>query len=136
VADSVLLIDVAGTSEPELCTLLVRCGFSIRCVDGVDAAIAILAKQVPSLAIINIGSAESGEADHALRILAGIPVVVVCAGGDADLIIRWLEAGADTVLVSPLSRRVLGARINAVLGWHSGSARRAAGGVALPAASR
>lgn len=116
--------------------MLVRCGFAVRCVQSIDAAVDMLAKQDPSLAIINIGSANSGEADHALRILASIPVVVVCAGGDADLIIRWLEAGADTVLVRPLSRRELGARIKAVLGWHSGSARRAAGSVALPAASR
>ena len=67
-AERVLLIETAGTSEFELCTMLVRCGFSVRCVEGIDAAISILAKQATSLAIINLRSSESVEADHALRI--------------------------------------------------------------------
>ena len=136
--DRVLLLDVAGSreAEPELVALLVRCGFSVRCARDIDAAIIMLSEHAPSLAVINIGSAESVDADHALRILAGVPVVVVCSGHDADLIVRWLEAGADTVLVSPLSRRELGARIKAVLGWHSSSARGAAGSRMSPVAPR
>ena len=136
--DRVLLLDVAGSreAEPELGALLARCGFSVRCAGDIDAAIVMLSEHAPSLAVINIGSANLVDADHALRILAGVPVVVVCSGHDADLIVRWLEAGADTVLVRPLSRRELGARIKAVLGWRSSSARGAAGQSPLPAAPR
>ncbi len=138
--DRVQLLDVAGTPErkleSELDSLLASCVFSVRCAGDIDAAIVMLGEHAPSLAVINIGSANLVDADHALRILAGVPVVVVCSGHDADLIVRWLEAGADTVLVGPLSRRELDARIKAVLGWHSSSARGAAGSSMSPAAPR
>ncbi len=136
--DRVLLLNVAGSrdTEPDLSALLAHCGFSVRSARDIDAAIIILSEHAPSLAVINVGSAESVDADHALRILAGVPVVVVCSGHYAYLSVRWLEAGADTVLVSPLSRRELGARIKAVLGWHSSSARGAAGARTQPVAPR
>ena len=134
----VLLLDVAGSqkAEPELDVLLVRCGFHVRSATSIDSAIRMLSEHAPALVVINVGSAESVDADHALRILAGVPVVVVCSGHDAELIVRWLEAGADTALVSPLSRRELNARINAVLGWHSVSARGATGSRMSPVAPR
>ncbi len=132
----VLLLDIADSSEPELGALLVRCGFSVRGASEFENVTALLGEYAPALVVINVGSARSVEADQALHAIAGVPVVVVCAGHDADLIVRWLEAGADTVLVSPLSRRELGARIKAVLGWRSGSARGAAGQSPLPAAPR
>lgn len=138
-SDRVLLLDVASAqeTEPELGELLVHCGFVVRRAADEDTAIAMLSEHAPALAVINVGSTVAVDADHVLRILAGVPVVVVCTGHDADLIVRWLEAGADTVLVSPLSRRELGARVNAVLGWHSGSARGAAGRTRMsPAAPR
>jgi DNA-binding response OmpR family regulator len=131
----VLLVDV-GATEPELGGLLVRCGFSVRGATDVDDAAGLLGDHAPSLVVVNVGSAGSVDAERALHLFAGVPVVVVCAGHDADLIVRWLEAGADTVLVAPISRRELGARIKAVLGWHSSSARGAAGWSPLPAAPR
>ena len=130
----VLLLDIADSSEPELGALLVRCGFSVRGASEFENVTALLREYAPALVVINVGSARSVEADQALQAIAGVPVVVVCAGHEADLIVRWLEAGADTVLVSPLSRRELGARIKAVLGWRSSSARGAAGQSPLPAA--
>lgn len=130
----VLLFDVAGTSDPELGGLLVRCGFAVRGADAFDDARALLEEHAPSLVVINVGRTAAFDAARALQVVAGVPVVVVCAGHDPDLIVRWLEAGADTVLVGPVSRRELGARIKAVLGWHSGSARGAAGSTPLPAA--
>ena len=132
----VLLLDIADSSEPQLGSLLVRCGFSVRGANEFENVTALMREYAPALVVINVGSARSIEADQALRAVAGVPVVVVCAGHDADLIVRRLEAGADTVLVSPLSRRELGARIKAVLGWRSGSARGAAGQSPLPAAPR
>ncbi len=132
----VLLLEIAGSTEPELGALLVRCGFSVRGASEFENVTALLGEYAPALVVINVGSARPVEADQALHAIAGVPVVVVCAGHDANLIVQWLEAGADTVLVSPLSRRELGARIKAVLGWRSGSARGAAGQSPLPAAPR
>lgn len=136
-SDRILLLNAGDVAveEPELGELLVHCGYSVRRAADVDAAITMLGEIAPSLAVINVGSAVTVDADHVLHILAGVPVVVVCSGHDADLIVRWLEAGADTVLVGPLSRRELGARINAVLGWHSGSVRGAAGGTRMSTAA-
>ena len=76
--DRVLLLDLAGSpdTEPELGSLLASSGFSVRCADDIDAAIVMLAEHAPSLAVINIGSADLVDADHALRILAASEVPI------------------------------------------------------------
>ena len=119
--EHILLLDTAHVPGAKLGGQLAQCGFRVRTGGDIDVAAGLLREHSPAVVVIHVGSALTLDANHAIRRLSGVPVVVVCAEHDSDLVVRWLEAGADTVLIGPLSRRELGARIRAVLGWHGGS---------------
>jgi len=66
--------------------------------------------------VVYAGSRPAREYEDVLWTMEGAPLAVAIDTNDADLIIGWLEAGADTVLACPLSKRELAARVNAVMG--------------------
>lgn len=115
--NTILLLDVVDPPAAGLGMQLRQCGFPVQTTTDLDIADRLAGGGSLALAVVRI--ADSGQVDvlRALPVLAAVPVVVVCTAHGADLVVRCLDAGADNVLVEPLSRRELAARIRAALSW-------------------
>lgn len=117
----ILLLDIANEPEAGLGARLAQCGFRVQTASNIESAVRVLCKHSPALAVVQIGDATGVDLHRTLRMLSSVPIMVVCRQRDEDLIVRCLKAGADTVLVAPISRRELVARIGAVLSRSNGS---------------
>jgi len=118
VAQRVLLFESTAARDERLGLQLAQAGFVVqRASDDRGAA----PGAPPDLAVLRAEGQTDGWLSRSLGRLSGIPAVVICPAHDEDLIVGCLEAGADRVLVEPVSRRELAARLHAA----AGSARRA-----------
>ena len=123
-AELVLVVDIADAAAADLDGQLASCGFRVRSVRDFGAAAAILDRQAPAAVVIRAGERHAADYAGSLWTLAGAPLAVVIERPLAtaierdttELIVSWLDAGADTVLTCPLSKRELCARIRAVFG--------------------
>ncbi len=117
----VLVVDIAGSpggpaAETDIGEQLAACGFHVRAARDFESAAALLHRQRPDGVVVYAGSRRAREYEDVLWTMEGAPLAVAIDTNDADLVIGWLEAGADTVLACPLSKRELAARVNAVMG--------------------
>ncbi|MEJ7704382.1 MAG: response regulator transcription factor [Geodermatophilaceae bacterium] len=106
--------------EPKLRELirlyLERDGYSVVEADSGHAALAIVARDVLDLVILDLGLPDVPGED-VLRVLAReeVPVVILTARATEPDRVAGLRAGADDYLVKPFSPRELVARVEAVL---------------------
>jgi len=106
--------------EPKLRELirlyLERDGYSVVEADSGQAALAIVARDVLDLVILDLGLPDVPGED-VLRVLAReeVPVVILTARATEPDRVAGLRAGADDYLVKPFSPRELVARVEAVL---------------------
>ncbi len=115
-AEVVLVVDIADAPAADIDSQLASCGFRVRSVSDFGAAAAILDRQAPAAVVIHAGGRHAADYAGSLWALAGAPLAVAIERDDTELIVGWLDAGADTVLACPLSNRELRARIRAVFG--------------------
>ncbi len=115
-AELVLVVDISDAPAADLDGQLASCGFRVRSVRDFEAAAALLDQQAPAAVVIRAGERHAADYAGSLWTLAGAPLAVAIEGDDTELIVSWLDAGADTILACPLSKRELGARIRAVFG--------------------
>jgi DNA-binding response OmpR family regulator len=127
VAHHVLLVDLAQPNDASLPGRLVLSGFGLRTAAALTDAAGALRREPVSAALVRVGIPPEG-LEAGLAGLAGVPVLALCAARDSDLAVRLLEAGADTVLTAPVSRRELAARLHALLRYRNG----APNGVGMP----
>ncbi len=115
-AGTILVVD----DEPKLRELirlyLERDGYSVVEADSGHAALAIVARDVLDLVILDLGLPDVPGED-VLRVLAReeVPVVILTARATEPDRVAGLRAGADDYLVKPFSPRELIARVEAVL---------------------
>jgi len=115
-ASTILVVD----DEPKLRELirlyLERDGYSVVEADSGHAALAIVARDVLDLVILDLGLPDVPGED-VLRVLAReeVPVVILTARATEPDRVAGLRAGADDYLVKPFSPRELVARVEAVL---------------------
>lgn len=115
-AGTILVVD----DEPklrELIRLYLECdGYSVVEADSGQAALAIVARDVFDLVILDLGLPDVPGED-VLRVLAReeVPVVILTARATEPDRVAGLRAGADDYLVKPFSPRELVARVKAVL---------------------
>ena len=119
-AHHVLLVDLAQPNDASLPGRLVLSGFGVRAAADLADAARSARREAVSAALLRVG-APPEDLEEGLAGLAGVPVLALCAARDSDLAIRLLEAGADTVLSAPVSRRELAARLHALLRYQNGS---------------
>lgn len=106
--------------EPKLRELirlyLERDGYTVVEADSGHAALAIVARDVLDLVILDLGLPDVPGED-VLRVLAReeVPVVILTARATEPDRVAGLRAGADDYLVKPFSPRELVARVEAVL---------------------
>ena len=110
-----VLVAASGQPCAELSTRLAQCGFGVQVAAGLDAAARVLGEAQPALIVVCAEAAAAPDACRLLRALSPAPIAVVCTRHDEELVVHSLRAGADSVLLLPLSRRELAARLNALL---------------------
>ncbi len=117
--NKMFLLDVSNAAGSDLSAQLARCGFVVQVIGEIDGALGPIRESAAEVAIIRTGETGAVELCRSLQRLTSSPVVVICRRREERLVVRYLEAGADSVLVAPLSRRELAARIGVVLGRRS-----------------
>src|SRR5690606_31805710 len=87
--------------------MLERGGFSVLKAKDADSALAVLAKDLPDLIILDVMMPGMNGIDLCALIrsraeTAHIPILILSARGDADSIMKGMEAGADDYLPKPI----------------------------------
>lgn len=100
--------------------MLERGGFSVLKAKDADSALAVLAKDLPDLIILDVMMPGMNGIDLCALIrsraeTAHIPILILSARGDADSIMKGMEAGADDYLPKPILHHDLVAKVRNML---------------------
>ena len=84
-----------------------------KAIEGLELAV----KDHPDLVVMDLGlpDVDGTELLRMIRAVSEVPVVVITARGEDDVVVSTLDAGADDYLVKPFSVSQLEARVRAVL---------------------
>jgi two-component system phosphate regulon response regulator PhoB len=99
---------------------LERDGYKVLSAESVEAAGKLLARQIPSLVLLDLMLPGENGYDFCRRLRSDertqqLPVIMVTARDEDADIVAGLEVGADDYITKPFSPRVLLARVRAVL---------------------
>jgi len=111
----IVLVDPYEPPDRSLGQAVARCGYAVRLARDIDGALQLLNGSGASLVVLRLADRRGVELCRSLRLLSEASIVGVYTGRNENLIVRCLDAGADTVLAGPLSRCELQARLTAVL---------------------
>ena len=111
----ILLLDASTEAGPSLSSQFALCGFVMEIARDLDGALRLLSTNEPALTVVRAPSADAAQYCRAVRAASERPLVFVCDERNEAVIVDCLRAGADSVLLAPLSRRELEARVRAWL---------------------
>jgi DNA-binding response OmpR family regulator len=111
VGDELLLLDATAGADLTLSEQLAERGFRIRVAWDLDEALSALSEETRPAVLVRAEDGCALEWCQSLRFLYGGPLLVLCSQRDEATAVQYLEAGADTFLGEPISRRELAARI-------------------------
>ena len=106
------VVETLAAPPDGLAVRLADCGFRVRRAAGLCEAKRSLNQRAPSLVAIHVTTSEGATLCRELRSLTAVPILAFCEGPRA---IECLEAGADCALSEDTSRRVINARLRALL---------------------
>lgn len=113
--EQILLLDATDAADATLSEQLAGCGFIVRVAWDLDEALRELDER-PRFGVLLRAEGEAAlEWCRSLRLLFAGPLLVLTGGGHESQVVSYLEAGADSVIVEPVSRRELAARLHALL---------------------
>jgi DNA-binding response OmpR family regulator len=86
---------------------------AVTAMDGLQLAI----KRDPDLVVMDLGlpDLDGIELLRMIRSISEVPIIVITARGEDDMVVNTLDAGADDYLTKPFSLTQLEARVRAVL---------------------
>ncbi len=109
-ATRILIAEDETIIRLDLCDMLVRAGFEV-CAEARDGeeAVALARSEQPDLAIMDVKMPKLDGIDAARRILEErpIPIVMLTAYGQAEIVSRAVEAGVYGYLVKPFREQDL-----------------------------
>lgn len=113
---TILVVDDERKLRELIRAYLERDGYTVVEADTGHAALAVTARALPDLVILDLGLPDL-PGEEVLRLLRrdDVPVVVLTARATEPDRVAGLRAGADDYLVKPFSPRELVARVEAVL---------------------
>lgn len=123
----VLVID-DDPAVTELLTLLLKTtGFDVSAVNRAEDGVQLLRDQHPDLLLLDLmmPGMDGWETCRAVRAFSNVPIIILSALNDPDLVARALDLGADDYLTKPAPSTVLVAHINKLV--------RRTGSLKLPA---
>lgn len=114
---NILVVDDDPTIRKLAKVNLEQRGYSVMGASSGTEAISLLENYYPDLIILDLIMPGIGGVDVCtwVRAKSDIPIIVVSARDDEELIVRALEAGADDYVIKPFRIKELFARIRAVM---------------------
>jgi DNA-binding response OmpR family regulator len=113
----ILVVDDEADTVVLLKHVLIRDGFDVSGALGGREALAKIADVKPSCVLLDLmmPDMDGWETFAQLRQLADLPVIVISALAQSDVIVKALQSGADDFITKPFEHAEVSARINAVL---------------------
>lgn len=117
---NVLVVDDEIGALTLIGIMLERGGFNVLKAKDADAALATLDQNIPDLIILDVmmPGTDGIELCGIIRErsdTAGIPVLILSARGDADSVMRGMEAGANDYLPKPILHHDLVTKVRTIL---------------------
>jgi DNA-binding response OmpR family regulator len=117
---NVLVVDDEIGALTLIGIMLERGGFNVLKAKDADAALAILDQNTPDLIILDvmmpgIDGIELCEIIRQREDTSSIPVLILSARGDADSVMRGMEAGANDYLPKPILHHDLVSKVRLIL---------------------
>ena len=116
--DLILVVDDDARLRQMVELILTTGGFECRSADDGDRVLPAVRRYRPRLVLLDLKMRYVSGIDALRRLRAAgedVPVIILTAVGDEQLILAAYEAGADDYVTKPFQARVLLARIKAVL---------------------
>lgn len=120
--NQVLVLDTFDPPDAALRSHLAESGLTVQTTADIDSAARWLRIHAPACILTWVRDASDADLCRSLRTLSDAPIIAISTERDENLTVRCLEAGADRVLLAPISRRELAARMGALLARRNGSA--------------
>ncbi len=123
---TILIVEDEPSIAEVVSLYLRRAGYQVTVVGDGEAALAVLAKQVPDLVVLDLmlPKVDGLEITRWLRARGDTPIIMLTARRDEPDRIAGLEMGADDYVVKPFSPQELVSRVRAVLRRTRGSLAR------------
>jgi DNA-binding response OmpR family regulator len=117
---TVLVVDDEIGALTLIGIMLERGGFSVMKARDADAALAILDQNTPDLIILDVMMPGTDGIDLCQIIreredTGDTPVLILSARGDADSVMRGMEAGANDYLPKPILHHDLVSKVRSIL---------------------
>ena len=117
---NILIVDDEIGALTLIGIMLERGGFNVLKAKDADSALAMLDQSIPDLVILDVmmPGIDGIELCGILRErqdTGAIPVLILSARGDADSVMRGMEAGANDYLPKPILHHDLVAKVRAML---------------------
>jgi DNA-binding response OmpR family regulator len=118
--ERVLLVEPAVNLARLVKRELTEAGMEVVFAPDVGTARRLLETHTTGLVLIETSLLSSGGLDlvsgiRSSPVHSGLPVIILGSQESSDGNVRWLEAGADTIIPRPVSAPVLVARLRALL---------------------
>jgi two-component system response regulator MtrA len=106
--------------------MLERGGFDVLKAKDADSALAVLDQNTPDLIILDVmmpgmDGIELCQVVRTRQDTGSIPVLILSARGDAESVMRGMEAGADDYLPKPILHHDLVAKVRTMLADSQGT---------------
>jgi DNA-binding response OmpR family regulator len=113
----ILVVDDEADTVVLLKHILMRDGFDVSGAFSGKEALAKIADVKPSLVLLDLmmPGMDGWETYSQLQEIADLPVIVISALSQTEVIVKALESGADDFITKPFEHAEVKARINAVL---------------------
>jgi DNA-binding response OmpR family regulator len=123
---NVLVVDDEIGALTLIGIMLERGGFTVLKAKDADAALAVLDQNTPDLIILDVMMPGTDGIELCKMIrhrgdTMGIPVLILSARGDADSVMRGMEAGANDYLPKPILHHDLVSKVRSILTQVSGA---------------
>jgi DNA-binding response OmpR family regulator len=123
---NVLVVDDEIGALTLIGIMLERGGFTVLKAKDAEAALAILDQNTPDLIILDVMMPGTDGIELCKMIrhrgdTTGTPVLILSARGDADSVMRGMEAGANDYLPKPILHHDLVSKVRSILTQVSGA---------------
>jgi DNA-binding response OmpR family regulator len=114
---SIVVVEDDQHIRQSVSRLLAEAGHDVVTTGTGMAGLEEVVARAPDLVLLDLGlpDVDGSELLKMIRAVSAVPVIVITARGDDEVVVSTLDAGADDYLVKPFTANQLGARVRAIL---------------------